>query len=122
MNNKEILNNNKLIAESPFAEEGTKNNLQHYIDCGNQLGYDEYLGAIKYKDSWNCIMPIWFNIQKWGKREFGVYWEQSIGETFVIISTTKADKFKLLWLNDGEVKDVHFVVIQFLKWYNSQNK
>lgn len=70
----------------------------------------------------NWLMPVWFKIQAWGLKEFGVCWEQSIGEKFIKISTTKIDKYKIMWLSDGKVEDVWYVVVDFIKWYNTQKQ
>lgn len=114
MTNEEIIENNKLIAEFMGVKLG-EHLFSWRIGCTEPLK-EEHLN---YDSSWNWLMPVWVKIQNWGKREFGIYWEQSICETFVTISTTKANKFKLIWVNSGDIKDVYYVVTEFIKWHNT---
>lgn len=106
MPEQEILEGNKLISKFMGVDDGIPHDHQ---------------GIYLYHSSWDWLMPVWNKIQRWGKFEFGIDWEQSIGEMFITISTTKTNKFTFRWLYSGDIKDVFYVVVEFIKWYNSQN-
>ena len=133
---KDKLENNKLIAEfmgfslNQFGEVDNSNIYLQWmstnINCVYDIQHDDFPlldrnDYWKFHSSWDWLMPVWNKILKFGKSEFGFQWEQSIGETFITINTGNHNKFKLSWLNSGEIKDVYYVIVEFIKWYN-QNK
>lgn len=81
---------------------------------------------LKYHSSWSWLMPVWFKIMAWGKNQHGIYWEQQIDATGVMITNGKqTPNVKLIRLafNYGppDMGDVWNITVEFIKWYN-ENK
>ena len=121
MSKDEILRCNKLIARFMYEKSFNDNGEDCYCESYSGM-IDFYIENAKYHKSWDWLIPVWNKILKFGKSEFGFQWEQSIGETFITINTGNHNKFKLIWLNSGEIKDVYYVIVEFIKWYNSCQK
>lgn len=120
MNKEQIIKDNKLIAEFMGLE---KNDFGYWVNkdylFGAQLKLFDF--ELKFHSSWDWLMPVWFGILKWGKSEYGINWEQSIGEMFIDIKINKGE-LEINWLNTNRIEDVWFVVVEFIKWYNSCQK
>lgn len=143
MSEEEILGGNKLIAEFMgyqilhknyqtrvwcSSNESTWEVTEDDIVCdsnGNEVDDETQepyfeLECLPFYTSWDWLMPVWNKILKWGQGEFGINWEQSIDEMFITIGTTKDNQFIIKWLNTGEIEEVFYVVVEFIKWYNLQ--
>lgn len=131
MEREKIIEGNKLIALYMGASighsstDGLGNFTIHSLQVnGKSVSYFE--SELRYHDTWNDIMPVWLKIMKWGKEEFGNYWEQNITEGIVCINTTRSHvKFATASLvatsPTPTIEQVYISVIDFIKWYNKNN-
>lgn len=107
MNNTEIIEGNKLIDKFMGAIRRT--------DYGKNNDYFSYISAIKYHSSWDWLMPVVEKIQ-------------SLGFKFIIGDSNRVTVYNkdYDWRNghteDFLIECVWHGVVQFIKWYNNQNK
>jgi len=140
MSEQEIIEGNKLIAEFMEYEHSDilydEENEEYFFDTDHlvcvedievwESSVDDWTSTLSpeqmlFHSSWDWLMPVWFGILKWGKSEYGINWEQSIGEMFIHIKINKGE-LEINWLNTNRIEDVWFVVVEFIKWYNSCQK
>lgn len=104
MNNQEIIDNNKLIAEFMGCEE--ENGLYHYT-----TSMDDYKTDNLYFDvSWDWLMPVVEKIK-------------NVDPQFKIkhLSVIVAFDHRLKDAMFIGIKNLYREVVEFIKWYNKQN-
>lgn len=135
MNEQEIIEGNKLIAEfvdlevlanphlggvRPKSSNSTPVDLLKIIYC--EIGYGQESVYPQFNSSWDWIMPVVAKIQKLyeTKREFGGIIE--ITTTHIRISIKSfyycVDKTSDNW-TPFDIKTLFKVVVEFIKWYNT---
>ena len=109
MSEQEILEGNKLIAE--FLEIDKKiygeTGITYYID-----GIPYQIFKLKYYSSWDWLMPVVEKIQS-----LNYVYEICNGACRIKIPTDRG-----WWLEETTIKSVFSAVIEFIKWYNSNEK
>jgi len=114
MTQEQIIEGNKLIAEFMGNEKVNRNTSD-----------DVYLHYYKYHYSWDWLMSSWLKILKWGVDEHGVQWTQELTQDGVFISANRNTKCKFsvfAFRGAIEIKDVWYLVVEFIKWYNSKTQ
>lgn len=108
MTNDEILEGNKLIADSPFSDlvKGSGEEERWYIKSNNQQGY---FTELKYHSSWDWIMPA---CSKWDNLYFDV----------LEIKTREQYELRCDSLDNAvtryELAPVFKQLVENIKWYN----
>lgn len=91
------------------------------LDSRNDI--PEY--GLRFHSSWDWLMPIWFKIQYWYTREFGVLTSVfEISNTGISIKATHTSAFRYAWpitKREVTIEDIYTAVVEFIKWYNNQN-
>lgn len=111
MEEKQIIESNKLIAEFMGWEFGKYQNLPnkaHKIIDGQESGWN--LNNMDYDGDWNQLMPVVENIEGLGNAICNEYfWNKD--------DSKQHNDFRLFRVSD--IKELHSQVIQFIQWYNS---
>ena len=118
MENDEIIEGNKLIAEfmgGKFRKSKDKNTLNKYFDLKDK-GYFYYENEICYHASWDWIMPVVEKIESDG---FIVHIEQEI---CYIRNKTNSTENIVYNCQHPKIESVYKSVVEFIKWYNQNTK
>ena len=117
MTQEQIKSSNKTIAESPFASEGVKRRLSHFVDVGNEIGLNKYLSILKYHSSWDWLMPVVEKI------ESGLFYAEIKEKGCVIAGYRKyaSVMFVRKEATKTKLQSTFDAVVDFITWYN-QNK
>lgn len=117
MENKEIIEGNKLIA---FFMDLTDNNYgQQFIVENNK----DWVSAsnLKFHTSWDWLMPVVEKIKKL-EFEFNTFSDYTKTEKYrneVRISELSVDKYCRILIRNTDMLDAIFnAVVEFIKWYN----
>jgi len=130
MENKKIIEGNKLIAE--FME--VKNVIEYELNSKHKcliisdddgfIDYVEGINFLSYNDNWNRIMPVVEKIKKL-EFEFNTFSDYTKTEKYrneVRISELSVDKYCRILIRNTDMLDAIFnAVVEFIKWYN-ENK
>lgn len=131
MENKEIIEGNKLIAE--FMEvknvrEYTLNEKHKCLIISDDDGFIEYVEGINflsYNDSWNSLMPVVEKIEKLGfdSRIHGNNSDDGYLCDFLESNTNNEISCFVTWQDSGgtKIQATYKAVVKFIKWYN-ENK
>ena len=120
MDNKEIIENNKLIAEfmgvdvnySDIVYKDSKSPLRHFIDNRNKLD------GLDFHNSWDWLMPV---VEKCKETletietEFESEERAKFEEEIFSLDETLEDFFT------NNLEAIYRRCIEFIKWYNEQN-
>ena len=130
MENKEIIEGNKLIAEFMEVKNVREYNLNSKHKClvisddDGFIDYVEGINFLSYNDSWNRLMPVVENIKKL-EFEFNTFSDYTKTEKYrneVRISELSVDKYCRILIRNTDMLDAIFnAVVEFIKWYN-ENK
>lgn len=124
MTQEEIIEGNKLIAFSVFSEDDIR-------DWVNDIGKpsDKFcLTTLKYHSSWDWLMPVVSKITKLGYEivfEMKSNWDES---TFSIYNPERGNELIDPYIAmedyspDNLLEYVWFSIVEFIKWYNKENK
>lgn len=110
MNQDEILENNKLIADFMDVKIGVE---QYSWRIGCQEPLQEK--HLNYHASWGWIMPV---IERIETMDYGFKMCRKVIEVY--IDSTKAVLFKVK--KENRMASAYTAIIQFVKWYNELNK
>jgi len=99
---------NKLIAEFEQRKFFGKYTIDHYGE-----GTFNELPEMKYHSSWDWLMPVVERIKS--------LWDAEFLDLQLLIEDSDASRIShlLVW---ADIDSVYEAVIEFIKWYNSQNK
>mgnify|MGYP003512033432 FL=1 len=130
MENKEIIEDNKLIAEFMEVknvreyELNSKHKCLVISDDDGFIDYVEGINFLSYNDNWNRIMPVVEKIKKL-EFEFNTFSDYTKTEKYrneVRISELSVDKYCRILIRNTDMLDAIFnAVVEFIKWYN-ENK
>ena len=130
MENKEIIEDNKLIAEFMEVknvreyELNSKHKCLIISDDDGFIDYVEGINFLSYNDNWNRIMPVVEKIKKL-EFEFNTFSDYTKTEKYrneVRISELSVDKYCRILIRNTDMLDAIFnAVVEFIKWYN-ENK
>ena len=130
MENKKIIEGNKLIAEfmevKNFREYelNSKHKCLIISDDDGFIDYVEGINFLSYNDNWNRIMPVVEKIKKL-EFEFNTFSDYTKTEKYrneVRISELSVDKYCRILIRNTDMLDAIFnAVVEFIKWYN-ENK
>ena len=128
MTDKEILEGNKLIAlfmEAWFNPDCLFNDIKGtwFIDGIGKRCAD---GCLKFHTSWDWIMPVVEKIEKLGNGNRYELVNFQIVRNFSCVSVANVGE-NLYGLDKNiicltKIESVYYSVIEFIKWYNQQNK
>jgi len=111
MTDKEILENNKLIANFYDTYLTVK-----YITTTVQQHISNYKD-LRFHESWDWLMPVIIKIEKLGFSVDTKYCH------CIIINGLNCDKYiNINTLKESKIKAVYEAIIKFIKWYNEKNK
>lgn len=126
MENDEIIEGNKLIAEfmgGKFRKSKDKNTLNKYFDLKDK-GYFYYENEIRYHTSWDWIMPVLEKIE-----QIGCIIEISYSLVCMcricVIGKKHEKAFNIINDNNGGLEPIIAIyksVVEFIKWYNQNTK
>ena len=117
---KNIIENNKLIAEFLVNNEGNlvkiRDGVYSTIDENEVPDDDLTINDLKYHEDWNWLMEVVEKIESLGN-------DILITSNYIQITYDKGEKFITIEL-EGNIKifAVYNACIEFIKWYNEQNK
>jgi hypothetical protein len=135
METKEILENNKLIAEFTGAKE------QEFIDGSIGLSFwnpngsgrlgkypdgstSKYDDELKYHFSWDWLMPVVEKIEKFRFKD-EIDTTDAI-QNYAFLRTLQRNQARInrfsLFTGDTKIDAVWKAVVEFIKWYNRQEK
>jgi uncharacterized iron-regulated protein len=130
MENKKIIEGNKLIAEFMEVknvreyELNSKHKCLIISDDDGFIDYVEGINFLSYNDNWNRIMPVVEKIKKL-EFEFNTFSDYTKTEKYrneVRISELSVDKYCRILIRNTDMLDAIFnAVVEFIKWYN-ENK
>ena len=130
MENKKIIEGNKLIAEfmevKNFREYelNSKHKCLIISDDDGFIDYVEGINFLSYNDNWNRIMPVVEKIKKL-EFEFNTFSDYTKTEKYrneVRISELSVDKYCRILIRNTDMLDAIFnAVVECIKWYN-ENK
>lgn len=115
MEQKEIIEGNKLIAEFMGAEKSFYGDYMIFtIDNPQYTGKINH-SDIKYHTSWDWLMPVVEKIE-----ENGCQIEIELYSCYVINSEKLLDEMNILFQAhcDSKIKAVYEVVVSYIRWYN----
>lgn len=123
MENKEIIEGNKLIAEFDNRIKLKKCKVNGFYPDGYEyigflptdIGNTRGINDLKYHTSWDWIMPVVEKIEDYG---YIVYIKQEI---CYIRNKTNSIKNLVYMCHYPKITAVFMVVVEFIKWYN-ENK
>lgn len=113
MTQEQIIEGNKLIADSPFSHEG----MRESIADDKARGYDDdyCYRSLKYDSSWDWLMPVVEKIELVkGERRF------SSGAPRIHLAG-KLRSITTIPLGTP-IQDVWLAIVEFITWYNTQSK
>lgn len=126
MSNEEILAGNKLIADSPFCGDEVEMNIQHYADCGNDIALEDYKESLEYHKDWRLLMPVVekiIEIDITPAPNWTGYRIEIVPRGYVKISGFPMPPITTNVSIEGSlIAAVYKAVVQFIQWYNQQNK
>lgn len=113
MEQQQILEGNRLIMESVFAQDHHKKWMEKLIKFeGNpDVAFEE----ARYHDRWDWIMPIVEKIErgnygfKMCRKVVEIYWDDS---KELILKRKEKSRIESLWI----------AIVDFIQWYNTQPK
>ena len=130
MENKKIIEGNKLIAEFMEVknvreyELNSKHKCLIISDDDGFIDYVEGINFLSYNDNWNRIMHVVEKIKKL-EFEFNTFSDYTKTEKYrneVRISELSVDKYCRILIRNTDMLDAIFnAVVEFIKWYN-ENK
>lgn len=116
MENQNVLNGNKLIAEfmgflKPYGDV--------YQCCFNNINITTNGEYIRFHKSWDWLMPV---VEKIENLKSPVYIHSNCCTIYekVNFNTDKGDLF-IESYNDNKLLAVYDTVIKYIKWYNNKN-
>jgi len=116
----EILEGNKLIAEFMGYEKYTikgKSDGYRIVKINTGITFDSCVGSLEFHSSWDWLMPVVEKIELSG-------YVVNIKGISVSISRLLADDSIVQYVCGNlskKIELVYITVIEFIKWYNSQN-
>lgn len=121
----QIIEGNKLISKSIFAE---KDIIDWVEDIKNPS--DKFcLNVIKYHSDWNMLMSVVEKIENLGYKtvlsmsDFTSYkYYMNIITGVGIVNESVNNPSKFMCQSNSKIEAVYLVVIEFIKWYNTQAK
>ena len=130
MENKKIIEGNKLIAEFMEVknvreyELNSKHKCLIISDDDGFIDYVEGINFLSYNDNWNRIMHVVEKIKKL-EFEFNTFSDYTKTEKYrneVRISELSVNKYCRILIRNTDMLDAIFnAVVEFIKWYN-ENK
>lgn len=117
MNNDKIIEGNKLIAFSDFSSEG----IHEWVHSMDSTPSDNFCSKVlNYHEKWEMLMPVVEKIESYGYPVF-IFPKSmvAINKNGTISSehVARVDNYKL-----PKIEAVWLAVVEFVKWYNQQNK
>jgi hypothetical protein len=118
MTQAEVIEGNKLIADSPFAPDIVKTNISHYVDSGNEIGLVKYYQALNF--DWNMLMQVVVNLENKGIGFEVDPWGIVAVE---FLSGNEEDIFQFI-NDDNYLKIIQYytTIVESIKWYNKNIK
>jgi len=126
MENDEIIEGNKLIAEfmgGKFRKSKDKNTLNKYFDLKDK-GYFYYENEIRYHTSWDWIMPVVDKIEQKGCI-VEISYSLVCMCRICVIGQKHENTFNIINDNNGGLEPIIAIyksVVEFIKWYNQNTK
>lgn len=115
-----IQENNKLIAEFMAGEKDKQVYIKHL-----NAWYDNCMGY-KYNTDWNWLMEVVEKIEslKIDKLSFNFQIEKDRVSFFYTHAsdTKKQTEMFFEWGQKTKISNTYKIIVQFIKWYNEQNK
>ncbi len=123
MTQTKINEGNRLIAESRFASDETKLDIIHYMTANNGAFLTDYIGRLKYHESYNMLMPVVEKIEAMGycsdirnalddNTVHVCYFEETFTNKTIVYSD---------WL-PSKIHAIYTAVIAFIHWLKTQEK
>lgn len=117
------LENNKLLAEFIGKKVITRSEFNPSIHTGEDLvGVYEIIEHTEYHRNWNWLMPIVMQINIIDNYRYtiqinsmDVYIYDNLKGGYIFMSECK-------WQPDELLNSVYEAIVEFIKWYNKQNK
>lgn len=121
---REILEGNRLIAESPFVSDYHKKWIAKEIKTNGSI--DFFIQASRYHASWDWLMPVVDKIEALGSNDrtrFNVTIETNNCFIDEYVDGMKDDGWLIEVVDAANKMDaVWQAVIEFIKWYNGNEK
>lgn len=122
-----IIEGNRLIANSPFAEQSDKDHISHYVDSGNEIGLEQYYMLLEYHKNWSRLMPVvekieqlGHNVSMWSNRN-----DEAIDaiKIFYVTRIYKKGDERMQCIgsdniSESRLQSTYQAVIKFITWYN----
>lgn len=108
--------------------EGNKAIHKYYTSSGQhpQIATRPYQMEMEYHSSYELIMPVWFKMQKWYAKEFGLLTSTiEISSIGIMIKAKSTGAFNYARSSDRgqvELNDIWIVLVEFCKWFNNQKR
>ncbi|MFA5398779.1 MAG: hypothetical protein WC346_22385 [Methanogenium sp.] len=121
MRKREILKNNKLIAEF-MGHYHSKKGFLHFKEGFSNSYVENNLQDIKYHSSWDWLMPV---VIKIGKVHYGPEREFLISSSLKIINDVSVSVFHNGFAPFNimnTLEDVYKGVVEYIKWYNKNHE
>lgn len=122
-----ILKNNKLIAEFMGAKEFEENGwflLPCKISEETPDGFESSKAdLVFYHESWDWLIPVVEKIEnKFCSSNIHYYSAGKMKQQHVVEFLGYSAEFSIVTYNKNKLKAVYEAVIEFIKWYNENNK
>lgn len=116
MNEKEILEGNKLIANSPFAGAAVRHEIQHHTESGNDIGLTHFYKNLRYHKDWNILIELLEAFEKMGC-EFII----STGSIIITWDDGTAYYDRQFVGTQNKLHILYSMLAKLIKWYNTQS-
>lgn len=119
MNNDKIIEGNKLIAFSDFSSEG----IHEWVHSMDSTPSDNFCSKVlNYHEKWEMLMPVVEKIRKTNVNiGYGISFHIMNDECWFGIDNLRHEGFNN-HLSDSLIASIWLACIEFINWYNQQNK